>query len=308
MKILVIGGSGFIGRYLIGRLVKADHRIDVPTRRLPSARELFVYPTVTVMERDIHDDAELDSLVVGMDAVINLVGILHSAPGNPYGADFARAHVELPRRIAQACVRHGVRRLLHVSALGASASGTSEYLRSKGAGEAVLTEVSAGKDDFHVTVFRPSVVFGPGDGFMNMFAGLARFFPVLPLAGTQARMQPVFVGDVAQAIMTALERSDTQGQVYELAGPKVYTLGELVGLAAEWSGHPRKVLALPLSVGRMQAWFFEHLPGEPLMSRDNLASLQTDNVLSDPAAQPVLGIVPTPLEEVAPAYLRRPVR
>jgi len=306
MKILVVGGSGFIGQYLIGRLVKAEHRVYVPTRRQPSARELLVYPTVTVMERDVHDDAQLDSIVRGMDGVINLVGILHSRPGDPYGPDFEKAHVELPRRLAQACVRNGVPRLLHVSALGASVQGSSQYLRSKGAGEAALQEVCASSDSFHVTIFRPSVVFGPGDHFMNMFAGLARFFPVLPLAGSTARMQPVFVGDVAQAIVRSLDRSDACAQVYELAGPKVYTLGELVELAAKWSGHPRKIIALPMSIGRLQARFFEILPGEPLMSRDNLDSLQTDNVLSADAQQSVLGIVPTPLEEVAPAYLRRP--
>lgn len=306
MKILVIGGSGFIGQYLIGRLVKAEHKIYVPTRRLPSARELMVYPTVTIMERDVHDDGQLDSLVRGMDVVINLVGILHSRSGDPYGPDFENAHVTLPKRIAQACVRHGVPRLLHVSALGANVQASSQYLRSKGAGEAALTEICAGSESFHVTIFRPSVVFGPGDRFMNMFAGLARLFPVLPLAGSDAKMQPVFVGDVAQAIFIALDRSDACAKVYELAGPKVYTLGELVELAAKWSGRPRKVVPLPMSIGRLQARLFELLPGEPLMSRDNLDSLQTDNILSADAPASVLGIVPTPLEEVAPAYLRRP--
>lgn len=305
MKILVIGGTGFIGQHVIGKLVKAEHTLFVPTRRLPKARELLVYPTVTVMERDVHDDAALDGLVQGMDAVVNLVGVLHSSRGEPYGAEFARAHVELPRRIAQACVRHGVPRLLHVSALGASTTGSSQYLRSKGAGEQEINRICADSDALHATVFRPSVVFGPGDKFMNMFACLARYFPVLPLAGSQSRMQPVYVGDVAQAIVAVLGRSDACGQVYELAGPRVYTLGELVGLAAKWSGRPRSVLALPMSIGRLQARFFELLPGEPLMSQDNLDSLQTDNILSATAPQSVLGIIPTPLEAIAPSYLKR---
>jgi len=305
MKILVIGGTGFIGQHVIGRLVNANHTVFVPTRRLPKARELLVYPTVTVMERDIHDDAALDEVVQGMDAVINLVGVLHSSRGEPYGAQFARAHVELPKRIAQACVRLGVPRLLHISALGASTTGSSQYLRSKGAGEQELNRICADSEAFQITIFRPSVVFGPGDNFMNMFARLARYFPVLPLAGSAAKMQPVYVGDVAQAIVTTLDRSDSCGQVYELAGPRVYTLGELVALAAKWSGRPRVVMSLPMSIGRLQAMFFEMLPGEPLMSRDNLDSLQTDNILSASAPQSVLGIVPTPLEAIAPSYLKR---
>ncbi len=305
MKILVIGGSGFIGQHVVGKLVKAEHTVFVPTRRMPKARELLVYPTVTVLERDVHVDAVLDELVQGMDAVVNLVGVLHSSRGEPYGAEFARAHVELPRRIAQACARLGVPRLLHVSALGASTAGSSQYLRSKGAGEQELQRICAESNNLQVTVFRPSVVFGPGDSFMNMFASLARFFPVLPLAGSEARMQPVYVGDVAQAIVVALDRNDSCGQTYELAGPRVYTLGELVALAAKWSGRPRSVVPLPMSIGRLQARLFELLPGEPLMSRDNLDSLQTDNILSASAPQSVLGIVPTPLEAVAPAYLKR---
>jgi len=307
MRVLVIGGTGFIGQQLVGRLVAQGDSVFVPTRRLPSARELLVYPTVTVLPGDVYDEAVLDGLMNGMDAVINLVGVLHgSAPkaGQPYGPEFERAHVELPRLIAKACVRSGVQRFVHVSALGASAQGTSAYSRSKAAGEAAIMAVAKENPLLCVTILQPSVVFGPKDKFMNMFAGLARFFPVLPLAGSKAKMQPIYVVDLAQAIANCLVNKHTCGQTYEMAGPNVYTLGELVTLAAKYSGHPRPVIDLPMSIGRMQAWFFECLPGEPLMSRDNLDSLKTDNVATKPM-DPVFGVIPTPLEAIVPSYLRK---
>ena len=307
MRVLVIGGTGFIGQQLVGRLVAQGDSVFVPTRRLPSARELLVYPTVTVLPGDVYDEALLDGLMNGMDAVINLVGVLHgSAPkaGQPYGPEFERAHVELPRLIAKACVRSGVQRCVHVSALGASAQGTSAYSRSKAAGEAAIMAVAKENPLLCVTILQPSVVFGPKDKFMNMFAGLARFFPVLPLAGSKAKMQPIYVVDLAQAIANCLVNKHTCGQTYEMAGPNVYTLGELVTLAAKYSGHPRPVIDLPMSIGRMQAWFFECLPGEPLMSRDNLDSLKTDNVATKPM-DPVFGVIPTPLEAIVPSYLRK---
>lgn len=305
MRILVIGGTGFIGQHVVAKLAARNDAVFVPTRRLRHARELMVHPTVTILPGDVHQDSVLDSLVQGMDAVINLVGVLHSPPGRPYGPAFDAAHVQLPAKIARACATHGVKRLIHVSALGASANGTSGYSRSKAAGEAAIAAVAGQTPELCVTIFRPSVVFGPGDKFMNMFAGLARWFFVLPLAGSKARMQPVYVDDVARAIVNSLGEKATCGQTYDLAGPEVYTLGELVSLAAKYSGHPRPVLDLPMGIGRAQAWFFECLPGEPLMSRDNLDSLQTDNVSQRPM-DTILGVVPTPLEAIAPTYLKRP--
>ena len=305
MRVLVIGGTGFVGRCVVSRLVAAGHVVHVPTRRLAHARELQVHPTVTVLQADVHDAAALNKLVAGCDVVINLVGILHSRSGQPYGADFDRAHVQLPRQIAQACCLHQVRQLIHISALGADAQGPSGYLRSKAAGEQAIREVFAAQpagatDTF--TFLRPSVIFGPGDQFMNMFARLARVFPVLPMAGAKARMQPVYVGDVASAVMHVLGNPRAAAQTYALAGPRIYTLGELVELAALWSGHPRSVIEMPMSLGRVQAFMFECLPGVPLMSRDNLDSLTVDNVSPSPM-NPELGIVPTPLESVAPIYL-----
>ena len=303
MRVLVIGGAGFLGRQIVGRLVAQGHVVHVPTRQYQHGRALLVHPTVTVMQADIHDDATMNRLVSGCDVVINLVGILHSRSGQPYGPDFDRAHVQLPKRIAHACLAHGTKRFIHVSALGADAQGPSGYLRSKAAGERAIHEAYAAHNQNGFTIFRPSVVFGPEDQFMNMFARLARFFPVLPIAGAQAKMQPVFVADVAEAILNAMLQPWACGQTFDLAGPRVYSLGELVELASQWSGHPRTVIALPMSIGRLQAFFFECLPGEPLMSRDNLASLTVDNTSGIPI-NPLLGIVPTALESIAPVYLK----
>lgn len=304
MRILVIGGTGFIGRHLVARLAAATHEILVPTRFYKKGRDLLVHPTVTLLQEDVHDDAALGRMVAGCDAVINLVGILHGRTGHPYGPDFDLAHVRLPRRIGRVCREAGVKRLLHVSALGASADAPSMYLRSKAAGEAALREACS--DGPALTLFRPSVIFGPEDRFLNLFARLARVLPVLPVARARSRLQPVYVGDVARAMARVLElpAGSVAGAVYELAGPNVYALGELAGRAAEWAGHPRPVVGVPDPIARIQAAVFECLPGTPLLTRDNLASLSVDNVASGPLA-PELQLVPTALEAAAPPYLRR---
>ena len=301
-SILVIGGSGFIGRHLIAQLAATGRRVIVPTRRANRSRMFSVLPTVEVVQADIHDDAVLARLVAKVDAVINLVGILHSTrgkSGSSYGPEFAAAHVALPKKIVAACRAAGVERLLHVSALGASATGPSMYLRSKADGEAAV--LTSGLD---VTVFKPSVVFGPEDKFLNMFASLQSIFPLMPLGGAQARFQPVYVGDLVQAMINTLENPATYGHAYEVTGPTVYTLRTLVELAGKWSGHRRPVVPLSSTLAGIQAFVLEHLPGEPLMSRDNLDSMQVDNVASAPAAA-ILGIRQTSLESVAPLYLNR---
>jgi NADH dehydrogenase len=298
-RILVLGGTGFVGRSVCERLTerRADGRITVPTRRPQHANGVRFLPTLDAVQANVHDDAALARLVAGQDAVINLVAILHGS-----AADFERVHVALPRRLAQACTQAGVRRLVHVSALGADpalAPAPSNYLRSKSEGEKVLAE--SGLD---VTVLRPSVIFGTDDRFMNLFAKLQALAPVMPLAGGDARFQPVWVEDVAAAIVAVLDRTDSIGRAYECAGPAVYTLSELVYLAGRWSGHERPQLRLPMALGRLQALAMELLPGEPLMSRDNLDSMQRPNVASAGAPGLAdLGITPTALEAVAPAYL-----
>lgn len=308
-NILVIGGSGFIGSHLVNVLSLGNHFVTVPTRRRQRARHLVQLPLVDVVQANVHDDAALSRLVAGRDAVVNLVGILHGRRGQPYGPDFARAHVDLPRRIAAACALHGVRRLVHMSALGADPGGPSMYLRSKGDGEAAL-KAQAGLD---LTVFRPSVVFGPEDRFLNTFATLQRIFPVVPLAGAKTRFAPVYVGDVVTAFarsLTGPRARDTHGRTYELCGPGTYTLAELVRLSGQWAkvggGRGRGIIALPDALGRLQARLMELAPGEPLMSRDNLDSMKVDSVCSGalPGFAPELGVPqPETLEAIAPTYL-----
>ncbi len=304
-RILVIGGGGFIGGYVIDRLVQRGVDVLVPTRRRDRIKRLLVLPTVEVVDADVYDAAALGQLVAGCDAVINLVGILHgNSPPNgraPYGSDFLQAHVELPRRIVSACERHGVKRQIHVSALGADPKGPSMYLRSKGDGE----RAAQSSHLIETTVFRPSVVFGPEDRFLNFFARLAGLLPVLAIGRPQARLQPVWVADVASAIVNSLDCAETYGRTYELCGPRIYTLRELVSFSARASGHPRPVVGLPDGLARLMAWMFECLPGEPLLSRDNLLSLRVDSVASRQPYWPApeLGIQPTPLEPEAALYL-----
>jgi len=304
MRVLVIGGTGFIGQHVVARLVKAGHVVHVPTRRYIKGRDLLVFPTLTLFEADVHDDGVLERLLGQVDAVINLAGILHSKPGKPYGADFRRVHVELPRRIAAACRKTGVSRLLHISALGADPQGPSAYQRSKADGEVALKSEFASFPEGNYTIFRPSVVFGREDNFMNLFAKLARWLPVIPLAGAHSRLQPVYVRDVAKVMVNSLNNPLTFNKTYAVAGVAQYSLADLVRLASQWAGTPRRVVSMPRFVGYMQAFFFELWPGEPIMSRDNLNSLQVDNVSDEPMA-PELGVVPTPLESVAPTYLRK---
>ena len=297
-SILVIGGSGFIGSHITAALSAAGKRVIVPTRRLARARHLWVLPTVQVVEADVFNPQTLDRLLSQADAVINLVGVLHSRAGTPWGPAFEHAHVELPRRLVAACERQAVMRCLHMCALGADSHGPSMYQRSKAAGERIMLDAA----DLKVTSFRPSVVFGPEDNFLNMFARLQTLLPVLALGGGQAKFQPVYVGDVAKAFVAALDDPETIGKVYELTGPRVYSMKELLHLAGVYSGHPRPVIGLPDSLARLQAFFLEHVPGGPLMSRDNLDSMKSDNVASGLYPVPA-GWQPTPLEAVAPEYL-----
>ena len=272
-KILVLGGTGFVGRHLCEALNRRGCHITVPTRRWP-ARSVQMLPFVTVVRADVHDPRALAQLVSGHDAVVNLVAVLHGDE-----ARFERLHVTLPTNVAQACVTAGVRRLVHVSALGADLQGPSMYQRSKAQGEQALQSLASAQG-LALTILRPSVIFGADDAFINLFARLQKVFPLMPLAGAGTRFQPVSVQDVARALITTLENPRTAGQVYELGGPEVLTLAQLVQHAGRWAGCERPILPLPHALGYLQALAMECAPGEPLMSRDNLASMQTDNVLS----------------------------
>lgn len=300
-RVLVIGGSGFIGGHLVAELVARGKQVVVPTRNRMVARRLISLPTVELVEADIGRDDALGPLVSNADAVVNLVGMLHDRPASPWGPGFEAAHVRLPARVAAACVAAGVGRLLHMSALGVVEGGEttapSMYLRSKAAGERAVRESGVAA----WTIFRPSVVFGPDDSFLNLFASLQKWLPVMAVGRADARFQPVFVGDVAKAFANSLDEPATHGRCYELAGPEVFTLRELVRIAGELAGVRRPVIGLNDVLGRAQALALELAPGPTLMSRDNFDSMALDNVASGPVA-PELGIQPTSIAAVAPRW------
>lgn len=297
-KILILGGTGFVGRHVCEKLTRLQCSVTVATRRRDSARHLLPLPRLEVAEVNVHDPAALAALVAGHDAVVNLVAILHGTE-----AAFDRAHVQLPQKLVQACRASGVRRIVHISALGASPSSASLYQCSKACGEAVL--LGSGLE---VTLLRPSVIFGAEDKFLNTFAALQAVFPVIPLAASGARFQPVWVEDVASAVVRCLQDSHTIGKTFELCGPEVFTLKELVQLAGRYAGvnrgRGRPILALPDTLARLQAWLMELMPGTPVLSRDNLDAMKTDNVASGqlPGLE-ALGIAPAALAAVVPGYL-----
>ncbi|MBC8024105.1 MAG: complex I NDUFA9 subunit family protein [Burkholderiales bacterium] len=292
--VCIIGGSGFLGSSIADQACAAGHRVRVVTPSHGRARHLMVLPTLEVMVANVNDDIGLARAMEGMDAVINLAGILH--PNRR--ASFKTVHVDLPRRIGHAARKAGVRRFLHMSALGASPTGPSDYLRSKGEGEATVRQ---GPSECAWTIFRPAVVFGEHDHFINLFAKLARLSPVIPLAAAQARFQPVWVEDVARCFVGSLGDPRTFSQSYDLCGPRVYTLEELVRFAATAMGLRRRIVRLPASIGKLQAFTFEHLPGR-IMTRDNLRSMSVDNVCGGPFPA-VFGFAPSAMEAVVPEYL-----
>ena len=293
-KALILGGTGFVGRHVCEKLHRQGWALTLPTRHVSHATAVQHLPRLTAMEVDLHAPGALEQLLPGHDAVVNLVAVLH---GNE--ARFEKTHVQLVGKIAAACAASGVRRLIHISALGAAEDSPSMYQRSKARGEALLR--AAGLD---LTVLRPSVIFGHGDRFLNLFAQLQRLFPVMPLACASARFQPVWVEDVAHAVLHCLEDSTTINQIYECAGPEVLTLAELVRLAGRFGSQERPVIPLPMGLGRLQALMMELAPGEPLMSRDNLDAMQVDNIASGAClGLAALGIVPASVSAVAPAYL-----
>ena len=293
-SVCIVGGSGFVGRAIADHLCAQGVRVRVITRSRPRAMPLAVLPTVELMVADPHDTASLARAFEGMDAVINLVGILHETRGQSFRA----CHVELPRKVVEACHSAGVQHLLHMSALGASANGPSEYQRSKAAGEEEIRK-AAGILPF--TIFRPSVIFGQGDRFLNLFATLVRLFPVIPLGGARARFQPIWVEDVARCFADAAGNPRAFGRTFELAGPTTYTLEELVRYVAATLGKRRAIVALPGALAQLQALTLETLPGK-LMTRDNLRSMQVDNVSAQPFPE-MFGFRPSPLEAVMPEYL-----
>jgi len=318
-KIFVLGGTGFVGAHVCEKLARQGWAITVGTRRRMNAQAIQHLPRLTVLELNVHDEAALANALAGHDAVVNLVAILHGTQ-----AEFERVHVALPKKLAHACVKAGVNQLVHVSALGADAlqpeKAPSMYLRTKGEGEAVLVQAAtgagadlAGNNGFDLSILRPSVIFGEQDKFLNLFAKLQQFLPVMPLAGAQVRFQPVWVEDVASAVVRCLDgvaNAMASPRFIEAFGPKVFTLKQLVQISAQLSGiadgFGRPVISLPNWAGRLQATLIGLAPGAPMMSIDNLDSMKIDNVASfkHPGLE-VLGITPAALVPIAQGYLGR---
>jgi uncharacterized protein YbjT (DUF2867 family) len=308
MNIIILGGTGFIGRHICEKLIRAGHRITVPTRKLENAREIQMLPGLQPMACNVHETAQLTAAVKGHDVLINLVAILHGSE-----EEFNRVHVQLPQSIVAACTAGGVKRIVQMSSLGAALDAPSQYLRSKRRGEQVFAE-----SELDVTILRPSVVFGEGDKLLNVFAQLQQSFPVVPLAGSEAQFQPVWVEDVAQAVVNVMTgkyyennsspRSIHAGympKTYEIAGENVLSLRQLFELAGRCVGVSRPIVHLPDGLARIQAWMMERMPGPTLMSRDNLDSMKAPNIASGklPGLRG-LGIEPTSIEAIAPLYLK----
>lgn len=297
-KVLVLGGSGFVGRHVCEKLNQQQIHVTVLTRRRENARHLQMLPLVDVIEVVSLDSGSLAAQLPGHDAVVNLIAILHGSE-----AAFEKAHVALPTALVSACQTSGVRRVVHISALGAAPDSPAMYQRSKARGEAVLRE--SGLD---VTLLRPSVIFGAEDKFLNTFAQLQQLFPVIPLASAEARFQPVWVEDVATAVVECLIDRSTIGKTFEACGPDVFTLKQLVELAGQYAGvnggRGRPVFGLPAALARIQARLMEMAPGEPVMSRDNLDAMKIDNVASGKLpGLDALEITPSALRAIAPSYL-----
>ena len=298
--VTVFGGSGFLGRYVVKRLAEAGARVRVAIRRPEEG--LFLKPAgdvgqIDVVQANLRHAGSVAAALAGADAAVNLVGILY-----PSGAQtFEAVHAEGAGTVARAAAEAGLRHLVHVSAIGADPDSPARYARTKAAGEAAVRAAFPA-----ATILRPSVVFGPEDDFLNRFAALARISPVLPLiGGGHTRFQPVYVGDVAGAVLAAINRADAAGRIYELGGPRIYSFRELLAFVLSAIGRRRLLAPVPFWVAMFEAAFLERLPA-PLLTRDQVRLLRRDNVAGSgvPGLRD-LGIEPTPLEAVAETYLSR---
>ena len=295
----VFGGSGFIGRYIVKRLAKKGFIVRVAVR--DTERALFLKPMggvgqVVPLYASLTNEATIHRAVDAADLVVNAVGILTERRSG----DFQRIHAEGPGLIGKAATTAGVGRLVHLSAIGADAHSQCRYAATKGSGEAML------RDAFPTaTILRPSLVFGPEDSLFNRFAGMARLLPLMPVICGDTKFQPVYVGDVADAVMAALARPDAAGATFELGGPRIWSMREIVGYVLQETGRHRRLIDIPMGMAQMQARVMELIPGKPL-TRDQLLMLQQDNVAqTDMPGLAELGMIPTPVELAVPAYLRR---
>jgi uncharacterized protein YbjT (DUF2867 family) len=295
----VLGGSGFIGRYIVKRLAKQGFVVRVAVRDPESA--LFLKPMggvgqVVPLYASLTSATTVQRAVDGADLVVNTVGIL----AERRTGDFQRIHAEGAGMVGRLAAQAGVARLVHISAIGANPQAVSRYAATKGIGEGKLREAFTA-----ATILRPSLVFGPEDQLFNRFAAMARMLPVMPVICGDTRFQPVYVGDIADAVMAALARPDAAGAIYELGGPRLMSMRELLAYVLQETGRKRRMVDVPIGMARLQARLMELVPGKPL-TRDQLLMLQTDNVASgEVPGLKELGVVPTPMELVVPAYLRR---
>jgi uncharacterized protein YbjT (DUF2867 family) len=290
-EVCVLGGSGFVGRHICHQLAAAGYRVRVPTRNRERAKSLILLPTVDVFTADIHDAADLRYALHGADAVVNLVGVLH---GGRRQKSFREAHEGLTRKVIGACRESGTTRMLHMSALNADVNAPSEYLRTKGEAEKLVRA-----SGLAATVFRPSVIFGREDRFLNLFAQMLQYVKAVPLGSPNARFQPIYVEDVAKAFVLSLADPAAVGHAYNLCGPRVYTLRQLVEYVGRETGQRRPVLGLGDRLSYLQAWMMEFSPIK-ILSRDNYLSMKIDSVCTDTLP---FGMVPTPLEAVASQWL-----
>jgi uncharacterized protein YbjT (DUF2867 family) len=296
-SMVVLGGTGFLGTRLVARLIKDGHRVTVLSRDREQHKHLLVLPGLTLENCDVYNEAQLSEHFRGKDVVINLIGILNERGFG--GSGFRRAHTELTRGVLRASRSAGVARLLQVSALKAAVDAPSYYLRSKGDAEHLIRESGSTLD---WTIFQPSVMFGPGDSFLNRFAGLLAAMPwVFPLAKPNARFQPVLVDDVIEAVLRCLHGGASSRQTYELGGPQVYSLREILGLVAKLTGRRRWIIGLPDPLARMQALVMDIVPGRPFSS-DNYRSLTVDSVCKEDGFAK-LGIKPQSMVASARQYL-----
>ncbi|MDP3087725.1 MAG: complex I NDUFA9 subunit family protein [Methylotenera sp.] len=293
-EICVLGGSGFVGSAIVAKLATAGYAVKVLTRRRDIAKHLLLLPNVRVVECNVLDYHALNSTLRGADAVINLLGILHQS--RRFG--FNAIHHQLPVQLAKICIDLNIKRLIHMSSLRADKNAPSQYLRSKGAGEEAL---STHHDQLNITIFKPSIIFGSGDKFINLFATMLKVLPAILLAKPNAKFQPIWVEDVASCFVACLENTASYGQTYELAGPNVYTFRQLLQAVMHTLEIQRPIIGLNDSLSYAQALLMEILPIK-LMSRDNIRSMEVDSVSNEPFPA-IFNLIPTSLETVMPQYL-----